>query len=700
MPARCTEDDTGQRRRRLMREINEVIACHDGNHVLALCTDGGVLYYHYDDCNSTSSGGGDVGGFGNLIEFQSLTREVEVGPEYMTDDSWAIKRVGSCGTVVVIRACKGLESKDEEGGGAIVDISLLSDLAPEVLSPHQDASVSEELTTLNHATGFMPRNKGLCYHDSSQCKGVDDLVPTPPHVVAPSSGKPPSGRPRKKQKDKDKDKDTGRERDKNKLSVGSGSGSGSGSASVSGSGSGSGVSNTSPSTSTPRDKKKKVSSSSSSATPGSTFATPAETARGAPKQSSSSNSGNSKRARNGVMHISPQEHVNEQSLVGEEGRNGVGEKGIASNGSTVNKRLYAPTPNTKKKSVNKKHDDSGSPSPRGDGTTVTSTKTSERKSNRKRPLMLQVKYDGEDQCVDEHTKNGATLQVTALSSSTTSSCGERYSPYVYESRPLPLHIPHPGPAPTVKRVKIVPYPAPSTASSASTVTNSAAASTVVTSATTPTVSTSVLSGVAATSTLKADVQQPCLKPVAVLQQFQHSKENNWIPLTTSAFVAGIHLCDSTFLTKLGPNSRHTAEILLCEQDQLYQLFLIELLRGFENILTKEIKAQVSLVEMKSQNNVAILVCSHFLQTFFHRYQLLVSEMMQSQMIQIRCAVSKDKLLTQSPESAHFTATQPYANSCCLSNEKGADKQWSFVHCRMYTVAEGILESVEKMMCVV
>ena len=49
IPERSVEDDQGQRRKRMMRQIEDVIATHDARHALVLCTDGGVLYFRNSD---------------------------------------------------------------------------------------------------------------------------------------------------------------------------------------------------------------------------------------------------------------------------------------------------------------------------------------------------------------------------------------------------------------------------------------------------------------------------------------------------------------------------------------------------------------------------------------------------------------------------------------------------------------------------
>ena len=91
MPERSTQDDNGQRRKRMMRQIDEVIGTADARHALVLCTDGGVMYFD----NSSKV---DVAPC--LVEFSSLQRDPEV------ERTWNLRRVGKDGEVVLLRAVK------------------------------------------------------------------------------------------------------------------------------------------------------------------------------------------------------------------------------------------------------------------------------------------------------------------------------------------------------------------------------------------------------------------------------------------------------------------------------------------------------------------------------------------------------------------------------------------------------------------
>ena len=122
VPERTTEDDNGQRRKRQMRLIEDVISTQDGRQALALCSDGGVLYFRNDyieldelgneeNAHTSSSSSGC-----SLIEFNSLQRNSTEGP-------WALRRVGKRGAVVLLRS-ETMESED--GHKTIISVNLLS----------------------------------------------------------------------------------------------------------------------------------------------------------------------------------------------------------------------------------------------------------------------------------------------------------------------------------------------------------------------------------------------------------------------------------------------------------------------------------------------------------------------------------------------------------------------------------------------
>jgi hypothetical protein len=136
-----------------MRQIQDVLTTQDGQHALAICTDGGVLYYHHSYFHEIDTDG-------SLVELQSLIREIEVGPQFMTDGAWTLKRVGRRGAVVLVRSCRNVvktrkgEDQDEDScRGSVVELSLLSDLVPDDVP---DTSVSLKAANLSSVSETVP----------------------------------------------------------------------------------------------------------------------------------------------------------------------------------------------------------------------------------------------------------------------------------------------------------------------------------------------------------------------------------------------------------------------------------------------------------------------------------------------------------------------------------------------------------------
>ncbi len=89
----------------MLRQIHDVIGTYDARHVLALCTDGGVMYYKRDEVDETAE----------LMEL-NLQRDVDF------DQVWAVKRVGSLGDVVLLRVAKASDGTDR----CAIHVNLLS----------------------------------------------------------------------------------------------------------------------------------------------------------------------------------------------------------------------------------------------------------------------------------------------------------------------------------------------------------------------------------------------------------------------------------------------------------------------------------------------------------------------------------------------------------------------------------------------
>eukprot|EP01038_Epipyxis_sp_PR26KG_P008421 gene8421-11389_t len=168
MPERNNNDDddysNGLRRRRTMREIDEILSTDDGLHVLVLTTDGGVMYFSRGfapvegDVLSKESNRMNIDSQQPyLIELNHLTRDMDL------DEAWQIRRVGSGGRVVLLRAKRTLSAYNQ--WQSCITVSLLSDSAKEEIP--DTAFMNDKIPSLQKY-----------YHDlSSQCyaAGSSDL---------------------------------------------------------------------------------------------------------------------------------------------------------------------------------------------------------------------------------------------------------------------------------------------------------------------------------------------------------------------------------------------------------------------------------------------------------------------------------------------------------------------------------------------
>jgi hypothetical protein len=105
IPGRAIEDDKGNRRKRMMRQIDEIVGTDDGKHALVLCTDGGVLYFNClptagqaDSSQDSVEEEKQLPFKGELLECPSLQRDVAL------DCAWTVRRVGRAAEVVLLRA--------------------------------------------------------------------------------------------------------------------------------------------------------------------------------------------------------------------------------------------------------------------------------------------------------------------------------------------------------------------------------------------------------------------------------------------------------------------------------------------------------------------------------------------------------------------------------------------------------------------
>lgn len=134
LPVRGIEDDNGQRRKRMMRQISDVTGTQDGSHVLVVCTDGSVLYYGNPGGEEPSSGASlsslaasttspAANAPSPMVEVTSLQRD----PDCETACAWSLRRVGRAGVVVLLRGYL-----PPNASTPVVRVQLLSELVPEL----------------------------------------------------------------------------------------------------------------------------------------------------------------------------------------------------------------------------------------------------------------------------------------------------------------------------------------------------------------------------------------------------------------------------------------------------------------------------------------------------------------------------------------------------------------------------------------
>ena len=110
VPQRSADDEDGNRRRRMMRQISSISATHDSQHAIVLCADGGCLYFNKSSGkkeDGASGSSGATGATGSLLELPSLPRDMDNLSQCSGRD-WALKRVGYQGEVVLLRATQAM----------------------------------------------------------------------------------------------------------------------------------------------------------------------------------------------------------------------------------------------------------------------------------------------------------------------------------------------------------------------------------------------------------------------------------------------------------------------------------------------------------------------------------------------------------------------------------------------------------------
>eukprot|EP01035_Chromulina_nebulosa_P018321 gene18321-24010_t len=162
IPERSSEDENGNRRKRLMRQIDKVLGTKDSIHILALCTDGGVMYFH----NNTTTL--------ELIELSSIQRDPDI------DSVWAMNRVGLYGDVVLMRAEKSNCRKY-----TTIYVDLLLDIASQEI---KSTRISKEEKSWNDWGYYM--NKSSIDVDKPVITPSNDVIPTKPPIYKPKSNLP------------------------------------------------------------------------------------------------------------------------------------------------------------------------------------------------------------------------------------------------------------------------------------------------------------------------------------------------------------------------------------------------------------------------------------------------------------------------------------------------------------------------------
>ena len=123
IPERSSGDSAsnpgGNRRRRMMREIKDVRSTTDGMHVMAICSDGGFLYYR-NNCTDNNGTEADDG-----KNYDSTMKELPIKQIDGGDcQAWTIGRVGAEGMLLFVRV---IVTGDE----CVLETSLISDEVPE-----------------------------------------------------------------------------------------------------------------------------------------------------------------------------------------------------------------------------------------------------------------------------------------------------------------------------------------------------------------------------------------------------------------------------------------------------------------------------------------------------------------------------------------------------------------------------------------
>lgn len=102
VPSKATADADPNKRKRKLREIESIVGMSEGEQILLLCTDGGVLFY-----DTTSNCQGDTADFSKpsvngstITELESLQYNPDI------DMAWTLGRLGPTSDLTLLRAIK------------------------------------------------------------------------------------------------------------------------------------------------------------------------------------------------------------------------------------------------------------------------------------------------------------------------------------------------------------------------------------------------------------------------------------------------------------------------------------------------------------------------------------------------------------------------------------------------------------------
>jgi len=120
VPSKATADSDPNKRKRKLREIETIVGMSEGEEILLLCTDGGVLFYDTTStdlsCQSETTpdlSKSGANGSSSITELETLQYNPDI------DMAWALGRLGPASDLMLLRAIK----RDHE---SYLETSLIS----------------------------------------------------------------------------------------------------------------------------------------------------------------------------------------------------------------------------------------------------------------------------------------------------------------------------------------------------------------------------------------------------------------------------------------------------------------------------------------------------------------------------------------------------------------------------------------------